>query len=179
MAYSLLTRRDIPSWLHMIDQGATTVWERWDGYVEGRGFQDAGMNSFNHYAFGAVGEWMFRGILGLAPDESRPGYQRFVVRPRPGGDITWARGSYESIRGRIAVSWTLHGEDLTLVVTVPANTTAVIHVPARRDAVLTESGVPVEQAPHLKLEKRTEREAIFEAGSGEYRFAASPPEKNL
>lgn len=178
-AYELITRRDIPSWLYMVDNGATTIWERWDGYVEGRGYQDAGMNSFNHYAFGAVGEWMFREIVGLSPDESRPGYRRFVVRPRPGGGLTWAEGVYDSIRGRIAVSWSLRGEELSLEVTVPANTTAVIHVPARKGAVLTESGVPVEQASRLKLEKRTEGEAIFEAGSGEYRFTVSPPEKKL
>ena len=84
IAYGLLTQRRLPSWFYSIDQGATTVWERWDGYVAGRGFQYAGMNSFNHVAIGAVGEWMYSHILGIRPDENAPGYRRFYIRPVPG-----------------------------------------------------------------------------------------------
>jgi alpha-L-rhamnosidase len=87
VGWQLLTNRSFPSWLYMIDNGATTIWERWDGYVEGRGFQDAGMNSFNHWALGAVGEWMWRHIAGLNPDEAQPGWKHFTVAPRPGGGV--------------------------------------------------------------------------------------------
>jgi alpha-L-rhamnosidase len=129
IAYRLLTSRRFPSWLYSIDQGATTIWERWDGYVAGRGFQDAGMNSFNHVAIGAVGEWMYSHILGIRPDENRPGYRHFTVKPLPGGGLEWAKGSYHAITGAIEVSWTDRNRTFTLDVTIPANTEATIVMP--------------------------------------------------
>ena len=97
----LLTVRSFPSWLYMIDHGATTICERWDGYVRGRGFQDAGMNSFIHWAFGAGGEWLWRNIARLNPDDAQPGWKHFVIAPKPGGGVTCAKGEYQSIRRRI------------------------------------------------------------------------------
>jgi len=91
-AYRLLNLKTLPSWGFMLEQGATTIWERWDGYVKGRGFQKPTMNSFNHWALGAVGEWMWRNIIGLNPDETKPGWKHFVIAPLPGGGLTWARG---------------------------------------------------------------------------------------
>jgi alpha-L-rhamnosidase len=129
IAYQLLTSRRFPSWLYSIDQGATTIWERWDGYVAGRGFQNAGMNSFNHVAFGAVGEWMYSHILGIRPDESRPGYRHFTVKPLPGGGLEWVKGSYHAITGLIEVSWTDRNRTFTLDVTVPPNTEATVMTP--------------------------------------------------
>ncbi|MDR2042152.1 MAG: family 78 glycoside hydrolase catalytic domain [Tannerella sp.] len=129
LAYSLLTSRRFPSWLYSIDQGATTIWERWDGYVAGRGFQSPGMNSLNHVAIGAVGEWMYSHILGIRPDESRPGYRRFTVRPLPGGGLEWVKGSYHAIAGLIEVAWTDRNRTFTLDVTVPPNTEAAIVMP--------------------------------------------------
>ncbi|HRN57905.1 MAG TPA: alpha-L-rhamnosidase C-terminal domain-containing protein, partial [Agriterribacter sp.] len=129
VAYSLLLSRRFPSWFYSIDQGATTIWERWDGYVAGRGFQDAGMNSFNHVALGAVGEWMSRHILGIQHDESQPGFRHFFVKPLPGGSLTWAKGNYHSINGNIMVSWVKEGNVFTLDITVPANTTATVILP--------------------------------------------------
>jgi alpha-L-rhamnosidase len=130
-AYRLVNLRTFPSWGFMLENGATTIWERWDGYVKGRGFQNAGMNSFNHWALGAVGEWMWRVILGIEPDDAGPGFARFSVRPRPGGGLTWARGTYQSIRGPITVDWRIAGAQFTLKVAVPPNTTARIVVPAK------------------------------------------------
>jgi alpha-L-rhamnosidase len=130
-AYRLLNLHTFPSWGFMVDNGATTIWERWDGYVKGRGFQSAGMNSFNHWALGAVGEWMWREILGIQPDDAAPGFARFTVRPHPGGGLTWARGVYRSIRGPISVDWRIAGGQLTLKVGVPPNTTATVIVPAK------------------------------------------------
>jgi alpha-L-rhamnosidase len=129
IAYRLLLSRRFPSWLYSIDQGATTIWERWDGYVAGRGFQDAGMNSFNHVAIGAVGEWMYRTILGIQPDESQPGYRHFYIKPQPGGGLDWARGSYHAITGLIEVSWTVKDGVFGLELTVPANTEATVVSP--------------------------------------------------
>jgi alpha-L-rhamnosidase len=128
-AYRLLLNRTMPSWLYPVEHGATTIWERWDGYVEGRGFQDPGMNSFAHYAYGCVGEWMFRTILGINPDEQRPGFTHFTLRPLPGGGLTWARGHYDSLHGRIESAWRIDGDRVQLEVTVPANTTATVILP--------------------------------------------------
>ncbi len=130
-AYRLLNLRTFPSWGFMLENGATTIWERWDGYVKGRGFQNPGMNSFNHWALGAVGEWMWRVILGIEPDDAGPGFRRFSIRPRPGGGLKWARGTYDSIRGPIVVEWRIAGGRLTLKAGVPPNTTARIVVPAK------------------------------------------------
>ncbi|MEI8314035.1 MAG: glycoside hydrolase family 78 protein [Verrucomicrobiota bacterium] len=129
IAYELINKTTLPSWGYMVEHGGTTVWERWDGYVEGRGFQNPGMNSFNHYAIGAVGEWMYRVIGGLNPDEAAPGWRHFVVRPIPGGGLTWAKVSYASVRGLIRSEWRIEGGVFTLEVTVPPNTTATIQLP--------------------------------------------------
>lgn len=129
IAYRLLLSRRFPSWFYSIDQGATTIWERWDGYVAGRGFQDAGMNSFNHVAIGAVGEWMYSHILGIRPDESQPGYRHFFIKPQPGTALEWAKGSYHAIVGNIETSWTNKDKTFTLDVSVPANTQATVVTP--------------------------------------------------
>lgn len=129
LAYQLLTSRRFPSWFYSIDQGATTIWERWDGYVAGRGFQNPGMNSFNHVAIGAVGEWMYRHMLGIQYDESQPGYSHFYIKPQPGKSLEWAKGSYRSIAGNIEVSWTRKNNLFSLDITVPVNTTATVVLP--------------------------------------------------
>jgi alpha-L-rhamnosidase len=164
VAWQLLTNRAFPSWLYMIDNGATTIWERWDGYVKGRGFQDAGMNSFNHWAFGAVGEWIWRHIAGLNPDDARPGWRHFTIAPRPGGGVTWAKADYQSIRGRIACDWRLESGQFKLAATVPPNTTATIRLPTTAPSRITESGQPVRPA------QVAAGCAFFEVDSGAYHF---------
>ena len=171
-AWQLITNRTFPSWGFMIANGATTMWERWDGYVPGRGFQDPGMNSFNHWAFGSVGEWMFQSIVGIQPDERSPAWKHFVIRPRPGGGVTWAEGRYDSIRGLIASDWKIEKGGLALAVTIPANTTATRYVPATARDVVTESGQPVSSSPGVKFLRMEDGNAVFEVGSGRYRFAA-------
>jgi alpha-L-rhamnosidase len=166
----LICLRSVPSWGYMIDQGATTIWERWDGYVRGRGFQDPGMNSFNHWAFGAVGEWLWRELAGINPDEQNPGFKHFILRPRPGAGTTWVNGRYDSIHGTIESRWTLEGDRLTLDVTVPANTTATIYVPAKSAGAVTEGGVPLAQAPGVKLLRMEDAAAVLEVVSGRYAF---------
>lgn len=131
-AYALLTRRTVPSWGYMVEHGGTTIWERWDGWVEGRGFQNPEMNSFNHYAMGAVGEWMYRVIGGIHPDERAPGYKHFFIHPIPGGGLTWAKVSYESVRGLIRSEWHIERGVFQLEVTVPCNTTATVQLPDQK-----------------------------------------------
>ncbi len=136
LAYTLANRTDFPSWGFMIENGATTIWERWDGYVKGRGFQDPGMNSFNHWALGSVAEWLWSSVVGLAPDEKAPGWRRFRVRPIPGGGLTWAKGEFDAPTGRIAVHWRTQGARLTLNLTVPPNTQALVTLPGQPERMV-------------------------------------------
>jgi len=133
VAYKLLTQEAFPSWMYSIKHGATTIWERWDGWTEEKGFQTPSMNSFNHYSLGSVGEWMFRYMAGIEADPKEPGFRHMVIRPRPGGRLTHVRASYESLYGAINVSWELMDRgELRLEIEVPANATATVHVPGSR-----------------------------------------------
>ncbi len=169
-AYRLLLQDTYPSWLFPVEHGATTIWERWDGWTPDKGFQDPGMNSFNHYALGSCGEFLFADIGGIRP--ASPGYKTLLIDPVIGKGLTWAKTSYDSIHGKIATAWKLDGNRLTLEVVVPVNTTATVCVPAKDVAEVTESGRPVNQAEGVKF-LRQEKDAVdFEVGSGTYRFAS-------
>ncbi|CAN5218968.1 hypothetical protein BH23BAC2_BH23BAC2_03450 [soil metagenome] len=168
VAYKLLESRRFPSWLYSIDQGATTIWERWDGYVKGRGFQNSGMNSFNHYAIGAVGEWMYRYILGINNDEKNPGYSHFIIRPILGGSLTWAKGSYHSIAGIISVYWEKDDDEFILEVEIPVNTNATVILPLGKGIIV--SGTPIEKAPGIKFIQESDEGTKLMAQSGKYTF---------
>lgn len=139
-AYALFMRNTMPSWGYMVEHGGTTIWERWDGWVEGRGFQNSTMNSYNHYAIGAVGEWVYRVIGGLNPDEAAPGWKHFYIRPVPGGGLTWANTGYESIRGLIQSNWRIENDAFMLEAIIPPNTTATIQLPDDSAEQTIESG---------------------------------------
>ncbi len=128
LAYKLLLNTDFPSWGYTIENGATTIWERWDGYVKGRGFQDPGMNSFNHWALGSVGEWVMETLGGVRP--GKPGWSEFTIAPVPGPGIDWAKATFRTPRGKVSVSWKKSGETVDLEFTVPANTRAIVRPPA-------------------------------------------------
>lgn len=130
VAYALLTSTRFPSWLNIVRNGATTVWERWDTWTPTAGFQNPSMNSLDHVAFGAVGEWMYRHILGINPSLSGPGYRRFTIMPEPGGGLTWVKGSYLSVRGTIRSEWRTEGTQTTYRFTIPANSEARVVLPA-------------------------------------------------
>ncbi|MBD3346402.1 MAG: Bacterial alpha-L-rhamnosidase [Chitinivibrionales bacterium] len=140
LAYKLLMNRDIPSWGHMIDQGATTIWERWDGIFADGTINPHEMNSFNHFAFGAIGEWIYRVILGINPDPDTPGYKSVIIHPRPGGGLTWAKGRYESIYGELAVSWEIKDGRFDLDVTVPGNVWAKVVLPGVEENKIAKVG---------------------------------------
>ncbi|MFC5823262.1 glycoside hydrolase family 78 protein [Nonomuraea insulae] len=133
-AYQLLLQKECPSWLYAVTMGATTIWERWDSMLSDGSVNAGEMTSFNHYALGAVADWMHRTIAGLAP--ATPGYRRLMVRPRPGGGLTHARAALDTPYGRAEVSWNRTGNQGTLVVVVPANTTAAVHLPTDPDTAL-------------------------------------------
>ena len=167
IAYRLLESERLPSWLYSINQGATTIWERWDGYVKGRGFQDAGMNSFCHYSIGAVGEWMYRTILGINPDDNFPGYKHFIIHPQPGGTLTWAKGSYKSINGLITSDWKLENNKFTLDVEIPVNTSASVILPAGSPNLIMLNSNPL---PEVLVNRKytVKNETALELGSGRY-----------
>lgn len=171
-AYRLLNLRTFPSWGFMIEQGATTIWERWDGYVKGRGFQNPGMNSFNHWALGSVGEWIWRCIVGINPDESSPGYKHFTIEPEPGEGITWACGEYNSIRGTIISDWRLENGKFRLNITVPANTTATVYLPAENVKTVTIDGKAVVKSRLVRFLGIKNGKAAFTVSSGRYQFVS-------
>jgi len=168
IAYKLLESHRFPSWMYSIDQGATTIWERWDGYVKGRGFQDYDMNSFNHYAIGSVGEWMYKHILGIQPDEKAPGYHHFFIKPVPGGMLKWATGTYHSVVGKIGVSWRKEGDGFTYEIEIPVNSTATLVLPTEKR--ITESGVAVEKAKGIDFLGRKDGATTLLLQSGKYDF---------
>jgi alpha-L-rhamnosidase len=172
IAYKLVESERFPSWIYSIDQGATTIWERWDGYVKGRGFQDPGMNSFNHYSIGAVGEWMYRIILGINPSEKHPGFKHFTIKPQPGGTLTWAKGSYKSINGLISSEWKKDKKQFKLDVEIPVNTSATIILPVNRNAPikLNSKSLSVEM---INKDNIMENETAIDLGSGKYSFEVS------
>jgi alpha-L-rhamnosidase len=173
VAYHLFHNETFPSWGFSIKHGATSIWERWDGWTPEKGFQDPGMNSFAHYSFGAVAEWMFRTIAGI--DTDGPAYKRIIIRPQPGGRLTWARASYDSIHGRIATAWRRDGDALQLDVAIPANTTATVYIPAGDAARIMEGRRPAPQAEGVRLIGMQDGVTIFEIGSGTYRFSSRLP----
>ena len=137
-AYQLLLQREHPSWLYPVTMGATTVWERWDSMLPDGSINPGEMTSFNHYAYGAVADWLHRTVAGLAPAE--PGYRTLRVAPRPGPGITWAAATHETPYGTAAVSWTLEGSAFALELTVPANSTAEVSLPDGSAPVTVGSG---------------------------------------
>jgi alpha-L-rhamnosidase len=134
-AYRLLLERGCPSWLYPVTMGATTIWERWDSMLPDGSVNPGEMTSFNHYALGAVADWMHRVIGGIAPLE--PGYSRVLIAPRPGGGLTWARAGLDTRHGRIEVSWRLVDGELSADVTLPAGVTGVLSLPGKGDVELT------------------------------------------
>jgi len=168
-AYAMLNQRTFPSWYYSLDQGATTIWERWDGYVKGRGFQNPGMNSFAHYSLGSVGEWIYKVVLGIRADEASPGYRHFVIQPQPGAPLTWVKGGYRSIRGDIRVAWKLDHGQFTMDVTIPPNTTATVHMPTSDPAAVQVNGRPAATVAGLAAAGEP---AVWEAVAGAWSFAA-------
>jgi alpha-L-rhamnosidase len=173
IAYALLKQTTWPSWLYSVTQGATTIWERWDGWTHDKGFQNPGMNSFNHYAFGSVGRWLFNTVAGI--DNDAPGYKQIRIEPKPGGGFTYAKARYKSIYGEIASNWKIENDTFELDVTIPANTTALVYVPAKDVGSVTEGGLPAGKAKAVQFVRIDNGKVVFAIGSGRYRFISKLP----
>jgi alpha-L-rhamnosidase len=162
VAYQILEQTTFPSWGYEIGKGATTIWERWDGIKTDGTFNDPGMNSFNHYGLGSVGDWMYQNVGGITP--AAPGYRRVVIHPRPGGRLTWASASYRSDYGDITSHWAVSHGRFSLDVSVPVGTTAEVWVPAGRTGQVTHDGAA--------LSRTQGGDAVFTVGAGTWHFGA-------
>ena len=171
LAYALLEQETYPSWLYPVTRGATTIWERWDGIKPDGSFQAVTMNSFNHYAYGAIGEWLYRVVAGLDLDPAVPGYKHVIVRPRPGGRLRQARARHASLYGPIEVAWSLTDAGLVVDVVLPPNTTGTVHLPAAASAI-REGGRPLTHGDGLRVLGEEQGETVVEVGSGRWRFEA-------
>jgi len=158
-AWRIAQQKDFPGWLHMINSGATTLWEAW--HAPGTVY------SANHPMFGSIDEWFYRSILGI--NAAAPGFKKIIIKPQPAGNLQWARGSYQSVMGIIKSEWKKQGDGFTLQVSVPVNTSAVIFIPAKQNSIIKENGNPV------KAVRYEQHYAVVETGSGNYAFTVEKP----
>ena len=181
LAVRLLQSRKFPSWGFEVENGATTIWERWNSYTKDKGFggeQNAAMNSFAHYSFGAVCEWMFTTLAGI--DSDGAGYKHLIIRPSPPSPnsnpsnkpIDWVRARYDSIHGRIATSWKRMADRFELETTIPPNTSAIVFLPARSESDITEGGQKLSQSPDVKLLPMQGDHAVLNVDSGTFHFVS-------
>lgn len=168
LAYDLLLQESYPSWLYPVKMGATTIWERWDGEKTDSTFQDPGMNSFNHYAYGAIGDWMYRVSAGI--ETMGPGYKHVIIQPHPTTKLTYSKATFESSYGTIASGWERKDGKVIIKVKIPANSSATIILPASGLNKVTESGKQLSQNIYLKDIKASDNKVTLQTGSGEYSF---------
>ncbi len=166
LAVRMFQSREFPSWGYEVANGATTIWERWNSYTKEKGIHEPSMNSFSHYAFGAVSEWMFKTLAGI--DAGEAGFKTIVIRPgvSTANSIDWVKAEYDSIRGKIVCNWKRVGGRFELEVTIPANTKATIYLPSK-----TADGITMEGKVARPLGVDGNR-AVFEVESGSYRFGS-------
>jgi alpha-L-rhamnosidase len=167
-AYDLLLQETYPSWLYPVKMGATTIWERWDGQKTDSTFQDPGMNSFNHYAYGAIGDWMYRVSAGI--ELLTPGYKHIIIQPHPSKRLNYAKASFESSYGTIASGWERKDGKIIVKIKIPANTRATIILPVNIASKVTESGKTISGNTDFTDVRTAGNDLLMEAGSGEYSF---------
>ena len=170
VSYKLLLQEQYPSWLYPVKMGATTIWERWDGQKPDSSFQSVGMNSFNHYSYGAIGDWMYRQMVGLDTYEDGVGYKHSKVQPHIGGGFTNATASLETYYGKLSSGWKLQGDEIYFDVTIPANTIASVFIPTKEVAKVSENGQALSSVNGLKIIGQKEDYFETQLGSGEYHF---------
>lgn len=170
LAFKLLNRKAYPSWLYPVTKGATTIWERWDGQKPDGSFQDVGMNSFNHYAYGAIGEWLYSYVAGIDIDTENPGYKHVILSPHPGGKLTYVNAAFQSMYGEIRSDWKIENDEFIYSVEVPANTMATVTLPKAKTEEVTVDTKSLTDKFGTKV-KQTEKGVVVELGSGKYRFS--------
>jgi alpha-L-rhamnosidase len=171
VAYKLLMQDTYPSWLYPVKMGATTIWERWDGIKPDGTFENIKMNSFNHYAYGAIGDWMYRVAAGINQDTLVPGYKQIVIAPKPGGGLTSTTAELETVYGKVSSSWKLDGKTFNLDVVIPANTTARIVLPNASAVAIMENGADISKLNMAKPMVKQGADVQLQLGSGTYHFS--------
>lgn len=172
LAYSLLLQEKYPSWLYPVKMGATTIWERWDGIKPDGSFQVPSMNSYNHYSYGAIGDWMYRTMAGIDTYEDGPGYRHIRIQPHPGGNFTNAGASLQTYYGKISSAWKMTGGAFDMDVEIPANTIATVYIPSYASSAITESGEPLKSVQGLTVGDNADGYTMVTIGSGKYHFAS-------
>ncbi len=165
VAYRFATKTTYPSYGYWIKQGATTLWENWEGKKGSR----------NHIFYGDISAWFYKALAGINPDPAGPGFKKIIIRPRPVGDLTWVKAEHKSMYGTIASSWRIVDGDFLLDIAIPANTTATVYVPADGAKSVTESGRGAAKSLGLRFLRTEDRKTVFEVGSGHYRFKSTLP----
>jgi len=171
VAYKLLLQTDYPSWLYQVTKGATTIWEHWDGIKPDGSFWSADMNSFNHYAYGSIGDWLYRVVAGIDTDEERPGYKHIYIKPTIGEGLTYARAELKSMYGKIKSEWKLQDDAMEISICVPHNTVATVILPFAALDTVYESGKRLTEAEGILEHEAVDGGVKLEIGSGEYVFS--------
>jgi alpha-L-rhamnosidase len=166
VAFTLLMQESYPSWLYPVKMGATTIWERWNGIRPDSTFEPASMNSFNHYAYGAIGDWMYRVVAGLDTYDDAPGYKHIKIKPHVGGGLTNASVILETYYGRVISGWKIEGDKFVSIIEVPANTTATVFLPVSNADLITENGSPLSK--DIQVVKGEDGKVVLKLGSGKY-----------
>jgi alpha-L-rhamnosidase len=170
LAFMLLFNRKYPSWLYPVTKGATTIWERWDGIKRNGSFQDEGMNSFNHYAYGAVGKWIYGFIAGMDIDPDKPGFKNIIMNPNAPKELKFAKTNYHSIFGDIFTSWETKNDSFIFDVQVPANTTADVFLPTDVKEKISEGGKSLDTIKEIQFMNSLNGKTLLHIGSGKYHF---------
>jgi alpha-L-rhamnosidase len=170
VAYTLLMQESYPSWLYPVKMGATTIWERWDGIKPDSTFQTPGMNSFNHYAYGAIGDWMYSVVAGLDTDEEQTGYKKIIIKPEPSEKLSAASASLETYYGKLHSAWKIENGKLNVNIEIPANTTATVFIPSMGATFVTEGGKPIDTSNDIEVVGQSEGYTELKLGSGSYKF---------
>ena len=171
IAYKLFKQTDYPSWGYSVKNGSTSIWERWNSYTEDDSQNseiNASMNSFSHYAFGSVAEWVF--LQGLGIDTEDYGYRKIRIKPSISKEVDFMRGSYESINGKIASAWRWKGKKLIMDISIPANTTAKIHLPTDQRKNIKMNGKKISEQNNVKIIGEQANEVVIATGSGDFSF---------
>ena len=170
IAYKLLLQETYPSWLYPVKMGATTIWERWDGIKPDSTFETPGMNSFNHYSYGAIGDWMYRSMAGIDTYEDGPGYKHIKIKPHIGGNFTNASASLKTYYGKLSSGWKVENDKIIMDVEIPANTIATVYVPAKNEASVFESDKAISLSKDIQVTGTEDGYVILKVGSGKYHF---------
>ena len=173
VAYTLLLQETYPSWLYPVKMGATTIWERWDGIKPDGTFQTPDMNSFNHYAYGAIGDWMYRVVAGIDTDPDGPGYKKIRIRPDIQKGLTHASATLDTYYGKLSSGWKTENNKVQFDIEIPANTTATVYIPTVENGAITENGIDLSAVKDISVLETVSGYKIVKLGSGNYHFVSN------